>query len=207
MMFDAGPLPHEPIEPWRSFKQKLDRKAVFHDRLKALGAFTGIAIGAVAGFEMVIGGGFDFMTPAPHVREVAPSRYVTVHQTPWSPEPQIVPLASTEPLFAAMEIERPADRLAGGYDDATAPTAEAAFPDVNEEAIRAQIDALYAGGAGPDYIEASIIYEDAPAIDEPKAAPHGEADPYAEAEAMVAQALDGYDIASDSDVNGTATAF
>jgi hypothetical protein len=34
------------------------------DRLKAFAVFTGIAIGGVAGVEMVIGGGFDTITPA-----------------------------------------------------------------------------------------------------------------------------------------------
>jgi hypothetical protein len=187
-MFDGGPLPHEPIEPWRSFKEKLDRRALLRDRLKALGAFTGIAIGAIAGFEMVIGGGFDFMTPRMEVREVAPSRYVTVQQVPWSPQALVVPLSSTEPLFAGefVEVETASDALAGGYDDPAAP--EMAFPEINEDEIRAQIAALYANDTSPDYVEAAITYEDAPAIDEPEPEP----DPYAEAEAMVRQALGGY---------------
>jgi hypothetical protein len=183
-MFDGGPLPHEPIEPWRSFKQKLDRRAQLHDRLKALGAFTGIAVGAVAGFEMVIGGGFDFITPAPEVRQVAPSSYVTVHQVPWSSEMQVTPLSSTEPLFAGdfIQVETASEDLAGGYDDADAP--DAPYLDVNEDRVRAEIAELYAD-TEPAYVEAGIAYEDARAIDEPQAEP----DPYAEAEAMVEQAL------------------
>lgn len=188
-MFDGGPLPHEPIEPWRSFKQKLDRRALLHDRLKALGAFTGIAIGAIAGFEMVIGGGFDFITPRTEVREVAPSRYVTVQQVPWSPHATVIPLSSTEPLFAGeYVVETASDELAGGYDDPSAP--EMAFPEVNEDEIRAQIATLYANDSGPNYTDAPITYEDAPAIDEPRAEPA--TDPYAEAEAMVREALGGY---------------
>jgi hypothetical protein len=187
-MFDGGPLPYEPIGPQ---DEKPDRRARFHDRLKALGAFTGIAIGAVAGFEMVIGGGFDFMTPAPVVREVAPGRYVTVHQVPWSSEMQVIPLSSTEPLFAGgfIETETPADRLAGGYDDPAAP--EMAYPEIDEDELYARIDSLYRETSEPDYSEASIAYEDAPAIDEP--APAAEPDPYAEAEAMVEEALSDYD--------------
>ena len=195
-MFDGGPLPHEPTEPWRSFKQKLDRRALLHDRLKALGAFTGIAIGAIAGFEMVIGGGFDFITPRTEVREVAPSRYVTVQQVPWSPHAQVIPLSSTEPLFAGeyVQVDTASDDLAGGYNDPAAP--EMAYPEVNEDEIRAQIAALYANDNGPSYRDAPITYEEAPAIDESNAEP----DPYAEAEAMVEQALGGYsaeDIALD----------
>jgi hypothetical protein len=189
-MFDAGPLPEEPIEPWRSFKQKLDRRARFHDRLKALGAFTGIAIGAVAGFEMVIGGGFDFITPSPEVRQVGPSRYVTVEQMPWSPEARVVQLSSTEPLFAGdfMHIDTPSDGLAGGYDDPAAP--DMAYPEVSEDEIRAEIAALYADDGAPDYVEAGITYEEAPPIEAPRA--DEKPDPYAEAEAMFEQALGDY---------------
>jgi len=185
-MFDAGPIPQErwPEPPPLNAAKP---RSQLRERLLALGAFSGVAIGAVAGFEMVIGGGFDFITPAPEVREVAPSSYVTVHRDPWSSDVQVIPLSSTEPLFAGPVIERPADQLAGGYDDPSAP--EIAFPEVSEEEIRAQIDALYRGDQGPEYVEASIIYEDAPAIDEPQAP---RADPYAEAEAMVEEALGGY---------------
>jgi hypothetical protein len=189
-MFDGGPLPHEPIGPWRSLKQKLDRNALLKDRLKALGAFTGIAIGAISGFEMVIGGGFDFMTPSPEVREIAPSRYVTVQHVPWSSQAQITPLSSTEPLFAGdlVQVETASDQLAGGYDDPDAP--DVAPPAVNEDEIRAQIAALYANDAGPAYEDAPITYRDAPANGEAQA--QREPDPYAEAEAMVREALGGH---------------
>lgn len=165
-MFDGGPLPHEPIEPWGSPK-KADRRAKLHDRLKALAAFTGIAIGAVAGLEMVIGGGFDFITPQPEVREVAPSRYVTVQQVPWSSQPQIIPLTSTEPLFAGdyVQVETPSDALEGGYNDAGAP--ELAFPEVDEDQLYREIAALYADDR-PAYEDAPITYQEAPALDEPR---------------------------------------
>lgn len=191
MMFDGAPVPYEPTEPWRPVDEAAERRARLHDRLKALGAFTGIAIGAVAGFEMVIGGGFDFITPAPIVREIAPSRYVTVHRVPWSSEMQVIPLSSTEPLFAGgfIETETPADRLAGGYDDPAAP--QMAYPEIDEEELYARIDALYDRTSEPSYVEAGIVYEDAPAIDEEPAV---EADPYAEAEAMVQEALGDYDL-------------
>jgi len=185
-MFDGGPPAYEPIEPRRSLGEKAARSARFHDRLKALGAFTGIAIGAVAGFEMVIGGGFDFITPATEVREVAPSRYVTVQEVPWSSQMQVIPLSSTEPLFAGdfIEVETASDGLAGGYDDPSAP--DMAYPEVSEDEVRAQIAELYANDTGPSYVEAGITYEDAPAIDDDRAV---ESDPYAEAEAMIREAL------------------
>jgi hypothetical protein len=191
-MFDGGPLPHEPIEPPHSSAPKPDRRALLHDRLKALAAFTAIAVGAVAGLEMVIGAGFDFMTPSPEVREVAPSRYVTVQQMPWSPDPQIVQLTSTEPLFAGdlVQVDTASDSLAGGYDDPGAP--DMAFPEISEEQIRAEIATLYANDAGPNYEDARIAYEDAPAAD---AAPAQRGpDPYAAAEAMVREALGGHSV-------------
>jgi hypothetical protein len=193
-MFDGGPLPHEPIEPWRSFKQENDRRALLHDRLKALGAFSAIAIGAVAGFEMVIGGGFDFITPAPEVREVAPSRYVTVHQVPWSSQLQVIPLSSTEPLFAGeVAVETASDSLAGGYDDPSAP--DMAFPEIDEDELYRQIAALYANDAGPDYDDAPITYEDAPAIDEPQRPATAAPDELTRAEETMADVLAGAEFA------------
>lgn len=183
-MFDASPLPYEPIDQQRSLSPKLSGRALFHDRLKALGAFTGIAIGAIAGLEMVIGGGFDFMTPSPEVREVAPSRYVTVQQVPWSSQMEIIQLYSTEPLFSGdfTEVQTASNDLAGGYDDVSAPTG--GYPDISEDRVRADISSLYSNNSS--YREAGITYQDAPAIDESQAAAP---DPYAEAEAMVRQAM------------------
>lgn len=178
-MFDASP-PYQPDEPWRAMRETAARQALLHDRLKALGAFTTIAIGAVAGFEMVIGGGFDSISFPPELREVAPSNYVSVHQVPWSPEARVVPLSSTEPLFAGdffVSEAAAAESLAGGYDDASAP--QAAYIDMNEANVRAEIDVLY---------EASANYQDEPAVEAI------EPDPYAAAEAMVKEALGGYEI-------------
>ena len=186
-MFDGGPLPYEPIEPWLD-PPKPDRKAKVKDRLKALGAFSCIAIGAVAGLEMVIGGGFDFINLGAEVREVAPSRYVAVYQAPWSPEARVVALSSTEPLFAGeyIQVDTPADRLAGGYDDPAAP--DMAYPEIDEDDLYHRIAALYES-SGPSYEDAPVAYEDAPIAD----GPSDSEDPYAEAEEMIRQAMSGYD--------------
>lgn len=181
-MFDAAH--YEPTEPWRS--PKMDRRARLHDRLKALGAFSAIAIGGVAGLEMVIGGGFDFINIGPEVREVAPSHYVSVFRAPWSSEAQVVTLSSTEPLFAGdfIDTASASDGLAGAYDDPSAPNAT--YREVSEAQVRSRIADLYANEAGPTYTDASITYDDAPASDDKKPE---QPDPYAEAEAMVQQAL------------------
>lgn len=187
-MFDGGPLPDEPIEPWLN-PRETDRNAQMQERLKALGAFTCIAIGAVAGLEMVIGGGFDFINLGADVREVAPSNYVAVYQAPWSPEARVVALSSTEPLFAGefIQVDTASDRLNGGYDDPATP--DMAYPEVDDDELYRRINALYESTASPAYEDAPIVYDDAPARD----APQTKSDPYAEAEAMTAQALAAYE--------------
>jgi hypothetical protein len=120
----------------------LDDHPVLKDRLHAMATFSGIAIAAVAGFDMVISGGFDFLTPGAEVREVAPSAYVTVYEQPWSPDARVIPLSSTEPLFAG-EVQYTSDRLVGGYDDAATPDGVSyGYP--SEDEIYRNIEALYA---------------------------------------------------------------
>jgi hypothetical protein len=122
----------------------LDAHPVLKDRLYAAATFSGIAIAAVAGFDMVISGGFDFLTPGREVREVAPSAYVTVYREPWSPEARVVALSSNEPLFAG-EVQYTSDRLVGGYDDAAAPDgASYSYPAPSEDELYRNIEALYA---------------------------------------------------------------
>ena len=189
-MFDASFIPQERHNGWRGLGAALDAHPVLTDRLKAFGTFSGIAVAAVAGFELIISGSFDSITPLPEMRAVAPSSYVTVFRVPWSSEEQIIPLSSTEPLFAGsfITVETPADRLAGGYDDPSAP--EMSYPEVSEAEIAAQIEALYANDRAA-YADAPVTYQEAPAIEEPaKETP----DPFAEAEAMVEEALSGFDL-------------
>lgn len=183
-MLAGAPIPHEPTQPWLG-PSNHNRSGLIQERLKALGAFSCIAIGAVAGVEMVIGGGFDFINLGPDVREVAPSNYVTVYQAPWSSDARVIPLSSTEPLFAGdfNQVATESDRLNGSYDDAAAP--EGGYPDAVDDDLYREIAALYESDTRP-------AYEDAPAVDEPNAEAF---DPYAAAEAMTAQALADYEYA------------
>lgn len=123
----------------------LDDHPVLKDRLTATAVFSGIAIAAVAGFELIITGGFDFLMPGAEVREVAPSAYVTVLEVPWSPEGRVIPLSSNEPLFAEDLVPASAEDLAGGYDDATAP--QGVYPERTQEDIYADVAALYEDAA------------------------------------------------------------
>jgi hypothetical protein len=124
------------------------------DRLQALGAFTGIALGAVAGVEMVIGAGFDPLMPGDELREVAPSAYVQVADTFWDGA-RVIPLSSTEPYFMGddyLEVASASDSLLdGGVDDASAP--DGGYPDDDYylsadapdlDALQAEIERLYA---------------------------------------------------------------
>jgi hypothetical protein len=147
-------------------------RPVLKDRLKATATFSGIAIAAVAGFEMVISGGFDFLTPGSEIHRIAPSSYVAMERAPWSSDVRVIPLSSREPLFAGVvepvEVDRPSVPLAGGRRDASAPDRPA--PALIEEDLYRQIEALYAEEAPADtapYQDAPALYdEEAPAIDE-----------------------------------------
>jgi hypothetical protein len=141
----------------------LDDRPILKDRLMALGTFSGIAIAAVAGFEMVIGGGMDFVMPGQEIRAVAPSSYVRVVDQPWSAEPtRLVPLSSNEYMFAGEEAPYPAERLAGAADDADAP--RGGYPAQNEDELYANIEALYAQDA--DYAVEEVAYESEPIADD-----------------------------------------
>ncbi len=126
----------------------LEHYPVLKDRLQALAMFSGIAIAAVAGFELIITGGFDFALPGREVREVAPSAYVTVDQRPWSSQRSYTPLASTEPMFSGEDAGYTGEDLAGGYDDAP----QGDYPLPSEDEIYREIETLYErpdSGAAP----------------------------------------------------------
>lgn len=136
---------------------------VLKDRLLALGTFSGIAIAAVAGVEMVIGGGFDFLLPGEEIREVAPSAYVQVVDEPWAAQSRLVPLASTEYMFAGESQTISEDRLAGAYDDTNAP--QGSYPAGDEE-LYANIEALYARQDARTTEVSHVAYDPAPMADD-----------------------------------------
>lgn len=141
----------------------LDDRPILKDRLMALGTFSGIAVAAVAGFEMVIGGGMDFLMPGQEIRAVAPSSYVRVVDTPWAEQTRLVPISSNEYMFAGEDAPFPEERLAGAYDDADAP--QGSYPSVSEEELYANIEALYAR-QDAEYAVEEVSYETQPTQDE-----------------------------------------
>jgi len=136
----------------------LDNHPVLKDRLKACGVFSGIAIGAVAGFEMVITGGFDFITPGREIRQVAPSSYVTVVQEPWGQRARFVPVTSREPLFAGSASEY-AEPLEGGAAPSPQPRHEHAYAPVSEDELVREIEALYSAQAPEPSYRIEIVEE------------------------------------------------
>lgn len=152
----------------------LDDNPALKERLAATATFSVIAVAAVAGFELVISGRLDVLTPGREVREVAPSTYVTVHRVPWSPQTRLVPLSSTEPLFAGETDPLRLDQLAGGYDDADAPDGGYPAPSAEEDLYR-EIEALYAQEGA--YASSRTEYE--PAAYEESFAHAGEPEAYA----------------------------
>lgn len=117
----------------------LDDYPVLKDRLKALAVFSGIAIAAVAGFDLIITGGFDFLAPGREVRQVAPSAYVTVVDQPWVSRTSYALLSSTEPMFAGEDRGYTGEELAGSYDDAQ----RGSYPVQREDDLYREIEALY----------------------------------------------------------------
>lgn len=128
----------------------LENHPVLKDRLTACGVFAGIAVGAIAGVEMIIGGGFDIITPGQEIREIAPSAYVTVAPSDWfsTGAVAVTSLASTEPLFAGEAFASEAN-LDGGANDATAPNRS--YAEVDDRALARHVEALYAANGGSAY--------------------------------------------------------
>lgn len=128
----------------------LENHPVLRDRLLALATFSGIAIGGVSGFDLVITGGFDFISPGAEVREVAPSSYVQVIDAPWPDEGRVVALSSNEYMFAGEAAAATLDDLAGGAADQSAP--DGGYPPApDEEELSASIEALYEASGATAY--------------------------------------------------------
>lgn len=114
----------------------LDAHPVLKDRLTAAAVFTGIAIGAVAGFELVITGGFDFLLPSTQAT-AAPMvqvEYVDVTVASYEAGAEALPVSS---YVAPAEI-------AATYGDAgELAGAGEARAEATEEDVRRDIADLY----------------------------------------------------------------
>lgn len=154
----------------------LDNRPVLKDRLRALAVFSGIAIGGVSGIEMVIGGGFDPITPG--LVAEAPSEYDpdTVMRA-WHYQPYVPAAFVTETAqyydYPIEVFETPPQPLAGGEDE-TDMTLAAAAP--SEEELYREIERMLAAdvratepetAAGP---ESAALTEAAPVDAEPSPA-------------------------------------
>lgn len=144
----------------------LDPRPYLTERLKALGVFSGIAIAAVSGFELVITGGLDPITP--RVVADAPSEYdeETVMQS-WHYRPYVptVYVTETSQHLGYPIDEAVLDELAGGPRDPTAPQEPAYASAEEEEDLAREIERLYEETARmATELEASLA-DDASPID------------------------------------------
>ncbi len=139
----------------------LDNNPVLKERLMALGAFAGIAIGAIAAVDVLVTGGFDIgASRAPYDREQQ-SAYGRVVQAAQSFGDSVRSVSWDEPLNMDADAA-PADALDGADDGAPPP---AAMTVTSNEELHQQIEALYSG-QDDTYVE-EPSYEDAEAYDEP----------------------------------------
>lgn len=132
------------------------RRSFIKDRLAATAVFSGIAIAAVAGFELVIGGAlpalsspFERIDATPYER----NDYLDTVYLPWESNGRVVPLGSAAQLpietYESMPIDQAImveDGLAGGYGQGDLP-ADAAAPAPDEAALAREIAALFADTA------------------------------------------------------------
>jgi hypothetical protein len=120
-----------------------DPRPILTDRLKALGVFSGIAVAAVSGFELVITGSLDPITPS--LVAEAPSEYdeQTVMQA-WHYRPYVPTVYVTQTSqYLGYPLDSAAtETLAGGPNDLSAPDADP-YSTHSEEDLAAEIDRLY----------------------------------------------------------------
>lgn len=162
----------------------LDNRPFLKDRLKAFGVFTGIALGAVSGFELLIAGGFDPITPSFGQRAEARPAYVNYIDESGQRESGFQPSAYVTQTSYAPVADT--DSLSGGYEDQRAP--DGSFIDTDEDTLYREIERMYVDGertseagdvevayqdAMDRYVE-EPAYEDAPVFDaEPEAIVEG----------------------------------
>lgn len=123
----------------------LARHPQLRDRLCAFAVFTGIAIGGVSGVEMVIGGGFDTITPSLAFQAEAPRTWYDAPIAPgagWLSEPY-TPASTVVTLGAQFDSGYPLDtdaspepeELEGGARTPSAPTQASAHQAPSHDAL------------------------------------------------------------------------
>lgn len=153
----------------------LQHRPILRDRLSALAVFTGIALGGVSGIEMVIGAGFDPITPSFAYQAEEPRTWfdrAVAADMGWTTETYDIHTAAL-PVRLELDEGQTVEHLS--YEQWSAPVE--------------RLDGAPAPGA-PAPSEPRIVFTEAPMT-----APYGETAPsnedeMAAVEDMVAQALD-----------------
>ncbi|MGD9815763.1 MAG: hypothetical protein AB7Q23_09565 [Hyphomonadaceae bacterium] len=112
------------------------------DRLHASAVFSGIAIAAVAGFELVITGSLDAITPNFGEARESASHARSAAITPWAADAYTAAPTSL-PQLPPDIVSAPDSSEGGLAGEVDAPPA----PEPSGVDLRAQIDALYEQGA------------------------------------------------------------
>lgn len=158
------------------------------DRLRAFAVFTGIAIGAVSGFELIITGGFDPLTPramsggyAEQARDES-ARYTQARFEYEETSRGYMPTSYAPPAYnvEATSMTIAEQDLAGAPGDEPDMSVEALIPTPSSAELYAEIDRLYREDA-PAPSRFASAEEEAADWDEPVAASEPE-DAYAEAD-------------------------
>lgn len=131
----------------------LEDHPILKDRLIATAVFSGIAVALVSGVNMIIGGGFDFITPG---RDVTPrASFVRVLQTTWLPRADVTP-TSNSPGAPMMDADAgTTENLVGAGDDTSTPDTYDAGPNTTE--LYRQVDELSAQDSAS---AADVSYDD-----------------------------------------------
>lgn len=146
-------------------------RPILKERLMAGGVFAGIAIAAVAGFELVVTGGLDLPTPGAAPARAERADYIAVMDGPWRPDGVATASRFRTTAFADdvnFTEGGSSEELAGGMNDASAPDGD------GRDATRSEAD-LY---RDIEYLDADTSTYEAPLYAEADddLTPSGEAD-------------------------------
>jgi hypothetical protein len=114
-----------------------DHNPVLRERMLALGAFTGIAVFAVAAVDVMITGGFDFAPDRTTVSERHPSAYVRMVDAAQYVSDQVRSVSWDQPALISEASAASTEELAGADDGSSQ------YANVSDSDLYREIGALY----------------------------------------------------------------
>jgi hypothetical protein len=156
----------------------LEDNPILKQRLLALGAFSGIAVFAVAALDVMVTGGFDFGPGRTPYDRTPPSAYVQVVDAARYVGDRFRQISWNEPIFIETSDAATAEHLAGDNDGSPPPTTFGTAEELYQDIAALYEDARYGYREAPQY-------EDAPAANANGAYEH---DVYGEAASALSEA-------------------